>query len=129
MSCYRIPSLVTAPNGDLIAAIDERVPSCGDLKWNRDINIVIRRSSDNGNNWTEIETIIDYPDGRSASDPSMIVDRMTGKVFLFYNYMDLDHEKDVYYLHVMTSTDNGKSWSEPIDITGQISKTEWNGCF
>ena len=48
VSCYRIPSLITAANGDLIAAIDERVPSCGDLKWSRDINIVIRKSSDNG---------------------------------------------------------------------------------
>ena len=33
VSCYRIPAIVTAPNGDLVAAIDERVPSCGDLKW------------------------------------------------------------------------------------------------
>ena len=32
VSCYRIPSIITAINGDLIAAIDERVPSCGDLK-------------------------------------------------------------------------------------------------
>ena len=45
VSCYRIPAIVTAPNGDLVAAIDERVPSCGDLKWSNDINIVIRRSS------------------------------------------------------------------------------------
>ena len=43
VSCYRIPSIITATNGDLIAAIDERVPSCGDLKWSRDINIVIRK--------------------------------------------------------------------------------------
>lgn len=48
VSCYRIPALITAPNGDLIAAIDERVPSCGDLKWSEDINIVVRRSTDNG---------------------------------------------------------------------------------
>jgi len=42
VACYRIPALTTAPNGDLIAAINERVPSCGDLKWNRNINIVIK---------------------------------------------------------------------------------------
>ena len=48
VSCFRIPALVTAPNGDLVAAIDERVPSCGDLKWSKDINIVVRRSVDNG---------------------------------------------------------------------------------
>ena len=45
VSCYRIPAITTAPDGSLIAAIDERVPSCGDLKWSRDINIVIRRST------------------------------------------------------------------------------------
>src|SRR5690554_5057279 len=80
VSCYRIPALVTAPNGDLIAAIDERVPSCGDLKWSDDINIVIRRSADNGDTWTEMETVVAYPLGQSASDPSMIVDRTTGAI-------------------------------------------------
>jgi len=129
VSCYRIPSLVTATNGDLIATIDERVPSCGDLKWSKDINIVIRRSEDNGHTWSDIETLVDYPFGQSASDPSMIVDVVTGEIFLFYNYMDLDNEKDVYYLHVMKSSDNGKTWTNPEDITTQITKDEWKQDF
>ncbi|MCG8580516.1 MAG: glycoside hydrolase [Bacteroidales bacterium] len=129
VSCYRIPALITAPNGDIIAAIDERVPSCGDLKWSKDINIVIRRSSDNGQTWSEIETVIDYPLGQSASDPSMIVDQITGTIFLFFNFMDLDKEKDVYYLRVMKSTDNGKTWSQPRDISSQIAKPEWHTHF
>ncbi len=129
ISCYRIPALVTAVNGDLVAAIDERVPSCNDLRGSRDINIVIRRSPDYGKNWTEIERVVDFPEGKSASDPSMIVDRMTGDIFLFYNYMDLDREKDIYYLHVIKSGDNGKSWSQPEDITGQITKAEWHKDF
>ncbi|MCK5442371.1 MAG: exo-alpha-sialidase [Maribacter sp.] len=129
VSCYRIPAIVTAPNGDLIAAIDERVPSCGDLKWSKDINIVLRKSSDNGKTWSPIETIIDFPLGKSASDPSMIVDKITNEIFLFYNYMNLDTEKDVYYLHVMKSTDNGKTWSKPEDITSQIAKPEWHKDF
>ena len=58
VSCYRIPALVTATNGNLIAAIDERVPSCGDLKWSKDINIAIRRSEDNGMTWSAIEIIV-----------------------------------------------------------------------
>ena len=52
VACYRIPSIATAPNGDLITAIDERIPSCADLRDNNDINIVSRRSSDNGKSWT-----------------------------------------------------------------------------
>lgn len=129
VACYRIPAIVTAPNGDLVAAIDERVPSCGDLKWSRDINIVIRRSSDNGKTWSAIEKIVDFPHGKSASDPSMIVDEVTGEIFLFYNFMDLDNEKDVYYLHVTKSSDNGLTWSKPADITSQITKSEWHNDF
>jgi sialidase-1 len=129
VSCYRIPAIITAPNGDLVAAIDERVPSCGDLKWNDNINIVVRRSADNGNSWSEIETVVDYPAGQSASDPSMIVDKITGKIFLFFNFMDLVNEKDVYYLRVITSSDNGKSWSSPRDITSEITPPEWHNDF
>jgi sialidase-1 len=129
ISCYRIPAIVTAPNGDVVVAIDERVPSCGDLKWSNDINIVIRRSTDNGITWSNIETVVDFPLGKSASDPSMIVDKITNNIFLFYNYMDLDNEKDVYYLHVVKSSDNGKTWSKPEDITSQIAKPEWKNDF
>ena len=129
VSCYRIPAIITAPNGDLVAAIDERVPSCGDLKWSKDINIVMRRSVDNGDSWSEIETVVDYPFGKSASDPSMIVDKVTGVIFLFFNFMDLDNEKNVYYLKVIKSIDNGQTWSSPIDITSQIAKSEWHNDF
>lgn len=129
VSCYRIPAIVTAPNGDLLAAIDERVSSCGDLKWNKDINIVMRRSKDNGDSWSEIETIVDYPLGESASDPSMIVDKITGEIFLFFNYMELENEKDIYYLKVTKSEDNGQTWSSPMDITSRISKQDWHNDF
>jgi sialidase-1 len=129
VSCYRIPAIVTAPNGDLVATIDQRIPSCGDLKWSKDINIIMRRSSDNGKTWTPVETVINFPEGKSASDPSMIVDKVTDEIFLFYNYMNLDTEKDIYYLHVMKSADNGKTWSDPEDITAQIAKPEWHKDF
>ena len=105
------------------------MPSCGDLKWSRDINIVIRKSSDNGKTWGKIEKIIDYPLGQSASDPSMILDKQTNTIFLFYNYMDLDNQKDIYYLKYISSNDNGKSWSKPVDITNQISKENWKNDF
>ena len=127
--CYRIPSLVTTTNGTLIAAIDERNNSCGDLKWNRDINIVIRKSFDDGKTWTKIEKIVDYPFGRSASDPSMIVDKKTNEIFLFFNYMDLDNAKDIYRFMVIKSSDNGENWSKPVEITNNIIKKGWEKDF
>ena len=129
VSCYRIPSLIMAQNGDLIAAIDERKINCGDLRTNKDINIVIRRSEDNGVSWSEIKTIVDLPLGESASDPSMILDETTEKIFLFFNYMDLNTNPEVYYLRYISSNDHGRTWSKPIDITNQISKPEWNQDF
>jgi sialidase-1 len=127
--CYRIPSLVTTTNGTLIAAIDERNNSCGDLKWNRDINIVIRKSFDDGKTWSKIEKIIDYPLGKSASDPSMIVDKKTNEIFLFFNYMDLDNAKNIYRFMVIKSSDNGENWSEPVEITNNIIKKDWEKDF
>ena len=84
VSCYRIPAITTAPDGSLIAAIDERVP---------------------------------------------ITDTVSGTVFLFYNYMDHDAAKDVYFFHVMRSTDNGRTWSAPEDITSQVAPEDWRSDF
>ena len=61
VKCFRIPAIVTAPNGDLVVAIDERVPNCGDLNRSGDINIVVRRSADNGKTWSAIETVVNFP--------------------------------------------------------------------
>ena len=127
--CYRIPSILTSNNGDLIAVIDERVSSCKDLKYNDDINIVIRRSLDNGLTWSKIEPVVDYPVGESASDPSLILDSKTNTIFLFFNYMNHVNEKGIYYLKYVSSTDNGKTWSDPVDITNQISKDSWKNDF
>ena len=73
--------------------------------------------------------MVDYPRGQSASDPSMIVDRVTNTIFMLFNYMDLDSESQIYYLKYIKSQDNGKTWSYPVDITTQISKPEWHKDF
>ena len=59
----------------------------------------------------------------------MIVDEVTNEIFLFFNYMDLDNEKDIYYLKFIKSKDNGITWTLPADITKQVSKPEWRSDF
>ncbi len=126
---YRIPALVTAKDGTLVAAIDERVPHNGDLVHSDDINIAVKLSKNNGKTWSKEKIIVDFPHGQSASDPSMILDEKTGHIYMFYNFMDRKKEHNVYYFHMVVSKNNGRTWSKPKDITDQISKPEWKKDF
>lgn len=129
VACYRIPALAMALDGTLLAAADERIPSCADLGTNPNINIVLRRSSDGGMSWDAPAVVIDFEEGISASDPSFITDRQTGDVLLFYNYMNHLKEKGVYRFQYVRSTDSGKSWSRPVDFTEQVMRAGWTKPF
>lgn len=133
VACYRIPSIVKAPNGDLVAVVDERHTNCADLIDNKNINIAQRISKDGGKTWSPVETVIDFPQGQSASDPSMVVDEKTKEIFMFYNYMDHNlgrpRNESEFRFHYVKSSDNGKTWSEPVDITDQVAPADWNKDF
>jgi sialidase-1 len=128
-ACYRIPALCTAPDGSLLAVVDQRVPSCADLNGNVNINLALRKSNDKGKTWGNMRIIVDFPEGESASDPSFIVDHMEGKIFLFFNYLNHNRQPREYRHMVMYSSDNGKTWSLPKDITEEICSREMKGYF
>ena len=65
---YRIPALLKTDKGTLIAGADERRLHSSD--WG-DIGMVIRRSKDNGKNWSDRVTITNLRDNPRASDPSI----------------------------------------------------------
>lgn len=125
---YRIPAIVKTPDGDLLAFCEGRVNNAGDFG---DINIVMKRSSDMGVTWTELQTIVDYK-SLQAGNPAPIVDLTDplypqGRIFLFYNTGN-NHEnevrkanglREVWYI---ASVDGGDSWSEPINITTQVHR-------
>lgn len=126
--CYRIPSIVKTSKNHLIAVADERNGNCWDLKDNTNINIAQRISKDGGKTWSEITTPIDFPEGESASDPSMVYHPKTKTVFMFYNYMNHKNGKE-FRFHIVKSTDNGTTWSKPMDITDQVSPSDWKNDF
>ncbi len=126
---FRIPALITAINGDLLACCDARRNSDRDLIWVRDIDIVLKRSSDHGATWSEMEIVCDYGDGKPASDPSFILDKTTGEIFCFYNYMDQDDAPKEFRLYVQSSKDHGRTWGKARDITDQIARPEWKMDF
>jgi len=125
---FRIPAIVTATNGDLIAACDARRKGSADLVHQRTIDIVIRRSVDNGETWTPMEVLDTIEDG-GCSDPSLIVDQVTGDIFCFYNYMAADKSNKEYRFYLQKSSDHGKTWGKPVDFTDQLAGPELKNAF
>lgn len=129
VAIYRIPALCTAPNGDLVAACDARTNHGGDLNTSQPINITIRRSTNNGKTWTEPVNSWTWTWSDSekwaGSDPSFIVDEKAKKIFLFYNVWECKNNYGVYQFWVQESSDNGKTWSKPRDISADIAFPEW----
>ncbi len=138
---YRIPALVTTTRGTLLALCDARVEEPGDAPNN--IDLVLKRSLDQGENWSEMTVVADFPGRRAACDPCMLVDGQTGNVWVVYDHVwpDLksleqanetlpagvkpDRTGRIITLHAIVSEDDGRTWSEPADITHQLTREGW----
>lgn len=128
---YRIPAIISLPNGELLAIAEGRVHGAGDFG---DINIVMKRSTDKGQTWGALQYIAEF-DTLQCGNPAPVVDLTDpqypqGRIFLFYNTGN-NHEgevrkgkgyKQVWY---KTSTDGGYTWSEPTDITLQVHRLNY----
>lgn len=111
---YRIPGLLLAANGDLLAIAERRNDGPGDI-GNHDI--VMKRSSDQGRTWGEEQMILD-DENRVCTDLTLGRDR-SGKLWIFF----LKDKKRFVYL---SSTDHGQTWQGPVDIHSQVTRPEWD---
>ena len=118
---YRIPALVVTNEGTLVAVCDARVDRRGDAPNN--IDLVMKRSFDNGKTWSPLQVIRRYPGDEAACDPCALVDRDTGAIWIFYDYAIPDAdlpERRKLVLHVISSRDDGETWSEPVDLIAAL---------
>ena len=124
---YRIPALVTSTKGTVIAVCDGRIERVHDAPNN--IDLVMKRSFDNGETWTPLQTIIDFPGQEAATDPCLVVDKITGTIWLFFDYSipkeGLLRDRKIW-LYAMKSDDDGETWSTPVDLTPLLKDPEWN---
>ena len=142
-AAFRIPGLVTSNKGTLLGVYDVRYNSSVDLQEHIDIGL--SRSTDGGQTWEKMRipmTFGEYEGLPSAQngvgDPSILVDTKTNTIWIVaawthgmgnqrawwssHQGMDLNNTAQ---LVMVKSTDDGKTWSEPINITEQVKLPEW----
>ncbi len=116
---YRIPGMVRLGDGTLLAYAEARKDGAGD--W-ADIDLVMRRSEDGGNRWSERVVLADIGT-ETVNNVVAIAGRGKHEVHLVYcvNYAR------AYYRH---SVNAGRSFSEPVEITSAFEplrkQYDWN---
>ena len=102
---YRIPGIVVTKRGVIVAYTSARR---GTSDW-EDIDIVMRRSVDNGRTWGPSRRIAG--DGHGTTDnPVAITDYQNGSLVFLY-------QQNYERCYMMRSSDDGKTFTKPVDIT------------
>lgn len=115
---YRIPAALVANDGSLLVFVEARRTTWVDRSY---IDVAVKRSSDDGKSWMPTEFLTKSLDNSAFANPTPVIDRRSGKIFVWccrWLPKDSGVNNRVY---LITSSDNGKSWSEPVDMTESIS--------
>lgn len=125
---FRIPAIVTAANGDLLAFAEARAG--GDAS---EIDLVLKRSRDQGRTWGPLEVVQEsddfiqyFPAGQvppvTVGNPAPVVDLLDpahpGRIWLPFC---LENDR----VFVTYSDDHGATWSTATEITSSVKKPEW----
>lgn len=141
---YRIPGIITTNKGTLIAVYDNRYARSKDLQ--EDIDIGMSRSEDGGETWEPMKVIMDMDEWggkpeylNGVGDPSILYDHKNNTIWVAalwihgFNRDDMawwvsqprmTPEKTGQFM-LVKSTDDGRTWSKPINITQQIKDPSW----
>lgn len=136
---YRIPALITAKDGSLVAACDRRKYSNADLP--EDIDIIFNRSTDGGRFWSGPQFLaIGRGRGQGFGDCALAHTRDEGGLIAVYpggvGFWQSRPDEPLR-IYSRRSTDNGVSWSPAEDITHYLYgpdctdsvRRQWWGAF
>ena len=143
VAAYRIPGLATSNKGTLLGVYDVRHNNSADLQ--EYVEIGLSRSTDGGQTWEKTRIPMSFGEHEGlpkaqngVGDPAILVDRKTGTIWIIAAWthgmgngrawwnsqpgMDMHHTAQ---LMLVKSDDDGKTWSEPINITEQVKDPSW----
>ena len=84
-SNYRIPAVITAADGTLLAFCEARKDHRGD---SGNIDLILKRSEDDGATWSSFQVVWDAgPD--TAGNPCPVVDQKTGRIVMLLSLIHI----------------------------------------
>lgn len=141
---FRIPGLVTSNAGTLLGVYDVRYNTSVDLQEYVDVGL--SRSTDKGQTWEKMRLPLAFGEygglpkaQNGVGDPAILVDNVTGDIWVIaawthglgnmraWNNSKAGMEPDdqTAQLVLAKSSDDGKTWSDPINITKQVKDPSW----
>lgn len=134
---FRIPGLIRSQEGSLIGCFDARYRNKNDLC--EDIDVAMVRSEDGGQTWSLPTVNMDAGPGadNGCGDPCILQDTTTGRIWMQALACHFNRGPSIRcstsgtapdktgQWEMVYSDDDGKTWSDIVNVTKQIKKDEW----
>ena len=140
VNTYRIPGIITTDKNTLIAVYDIRYKNSADLPGNIDVGM--SRSTDGGKTWEPMRVIMDMGepnDNNGVGDPSILFDPVTKKIWVAALWSKGNRSiagskpglspDETGQFNLVSSSDDGLTWSAPKSITAQVKNPAWKLFF
>ncbi len=111
---YRIPALVVAPNGNLLAFCEGRQS----LRDHGNVDLVIKTSTDSGKTWSALQVLWNLGNN-TCGNPCPVVNRLNGEIIVLAT---LNNDS----VFMLRSADNGKTWQTPVNLTSAVKQADWD---
>lgn len=128
---YRIPALLCLPDGKLFAFAEGRRNDATD---SGDIDLILKRSSDNGKTWGPVEVVWDDGINTCGNPAPVYVEEDNLLVLLMSWNLGSDREghintytsEDTRRVYITYSYDMGEKWTTPKEITQDVKYNTWS---
>jgi sialidase-1 len=112
---FRIPALLKTKSGAILALCEARRASGAD---HGDVDLVLRRSHDGGRSWSDMQVLANNG-SHTMGNPAPVLDQRSGTIWLPFS-------EDNKRVLLISSADDGKTWSKPRDITRDVLPANWH---